>query len=143
MNSRNYYFYIFYILIVFIQVFFIDKFEFKAGVVFLPLLYLIFKEDSKNFLVCSILLLVFYDFFKNSDVGYSLLVFLIANYLIEATSKIWGKGLLSYSKFVALFLIFHFFSSNVLSLNFVWNFLIVVLIIFLREVKKSGYFRFN
>lgn len=131
------------IIIVFIQVFFIDNFNFKFGLIFIPLIIFLFKNDTQKVLIYAILLFIFYDFFKNNFVGISLITFLFFNSLLNQMSKIWGKGVLQIFRVIGIYVIFYIFSYGILSSSFLFNLVIFGLIILLREVYKGGYLRFN
>ena len=92
--------YLIYIIIVFIQVFFIDNFELKIGVIFIPLLINLFQNDSKQFLNNSFILLVASEFFRNNFVSIPLIVFLTFNLVLDQFSRIWSKEILLIIKFI-------------------------------------------
>lgn len=135
--------YLFLVTFVFVQVFFVDSFEFKFGLLFLPLFYYFFKSDLNSMVNYGFLIFIFYDFFKNNFVGISLGIYLILNLAINQLSKIWGKEIIIYMKFIITILVFYIMNFGILSSVFLNNLIIFVLIIFLWEVRRSGYFRFN
>lgn len=131
------------ILLVFIQVFFIDNFNFKFGLIFIPFLIYLFKNDNQSVFLYSIIIFIFYDFFKNNFVGIPLVIFLVFNSLLNQMSKIWDKVILQIIRLIGIYLIFNIFSYGVLNISFLINFIIFGLIILLRGAYKSGYFRLN
>jgi hypothetical protein len=141
--NRRFLNYTFYIIIVFVQVFFVDNFEFKIGLIFIPLLNFLFKKDTQSLFFYSILLFISYDFFKNNFVGFSLIVFLFTNFVVDQMSKLWGNELVLNVKFISIFVIFYIFSYGLLSEASLINFIIITSIFIIRKVVNSGYFRFN
>jgi hypothetical protein len=135
--------YIIQIIIVFIQVFFIDNFDYRFGLIFIPYVIYYFKNDYIGIFNYSFLVFIFYDFFKNNFVGISLLVFLIINSAINQMSKIWDKNLLILIRILAVFLVFYFFNFGYLNISFIINLFLFGIIILFNWTYKSGYFRFN
>ena len=141
--NRRFLNYFFYIIVVFIQVFFVDNFDIKYGLIFIPLLNFLFKKDTYNLYIYSFLLFISYDFFKNNFVGTSLVVFLIVNFAVDQMSKLWGSDLVLNIKFISIFIIFYLFTYGLLSWSALVNFILIILIFGIRKVLTSGYFRFN
>ena len=140
---RVFFNYSLYIVLVFIQVFFIDSFEFKIGLIFIPILINIFQNDSKQFLNNSFILLVASEFFRNSFVGIPLVFFLIINFIIDQFSRIWSKEVLFLLKFFVVFCLYNIYSFGIFEFSVLVNFLLIILIFMLRRVLKGGYIRFN
>jgi len=140
---RNILKYFIYIIIVFIQVFFIDNFEFKIGVIFIPLLVNLFQNDSRQFLNNSFILLLTSEFFRNNFVSIPLLVFLIFNFILDQFSKIWSKEVLFIIKFILVFVLYNFYTFGILEFSVFVNICLIILIFVLRRVLKGGYIRFN
>lgn len=135
--------YFIYIIIVFIQVFFIDNFDFKIGVIFIPLLVNLFQNDSRQFLNNSFILLLTSEFFRNNFVSIPLLVFLIFNFILDQFSKIWSKEVLFIIKFILVFVLYNFYTFGILEFSVFVNICLIILIFVLRRVLKGGYIRFN
>ena len=129
--------------LVFIQVFFIDKFDFKPGLIFLPLLILLFKNDSKFFLIYSLTLLFLSDFFRNNFVGLSMLIFLIFNTIINQFSKIWSKEINFQIKFFVIFFIYSYFTYGLFTQHTFINLILIFMIFGLRKVLVNVFIRFN
>ncbi len=140
---RNILNYFIYIIIVFIQVFFIDNFEFKIGVIFIPLLVNLFQNDSRQFLNNSFILLLTSEFFRNNFVSIPLLFFLIFNFILDQFSKIWSKEVLFIIKFILVFVLYNFYTFGILEFSVFVNICLIILIFVLRRVLKGGYIRFN
>lgn len=141
--SKRILFYFLYIVFVFIQVFFIDNFELKIGLIFLPLLLLTFKNNITELEITTFLLFSFYDLFKNNFVSWGLVIFLGINLVLNQLSRIWGKEILTLIKFFLVYLIFNYLNYGMINLNFLVNTLCILIIFGIRKVIKDGYIRFN
>ncbi len=134
---------ILYTILVFIQVFFVDNFEIKIGLIFIPLLYLLLKNETLSFINYSFVLFVSNDFFKNSFVSYSLFIFLAINFVLTQFSKIWSKESLLYLNFLAVFLIYYLFGPGITDFSFALNITLLGLVFLVVRVVKSGFIRLN
>lgn len=132
-----------YIIIVFIQVFFIDNFELKIGVIFIPLLINLFQNDSKQFLNNSFILLVASEFFRNNFVSIPLIVFLTFNLVLDQFSRIWSKEILLIIKFILVFFLYNLYSYGIFGFSVFVNLSLIILIFIFRRALKGGYIRFN
>ncbi len=135
--------YLIYIIIVFIQVFFIDNFELKIGVIFIPLLINLFQNDSKQFLNNSFILLVASEFFRNNFVSIPLIVFLTFNLVLDQFSRIWSKEILLIIKFILVFFLYNLYSYGIFGFSVFVNLSLIILIFIFRRALKGGYIRFN
>lgn len=135
--------YLIYIIIVFIQVFFIDNFDFKIGVIFIPLLINLFQNDSKQFLNNSFILLVASEFFRNNFVSIPLIVFLTFNLVLDQFSRIWSKEILLIIKFILVFFLYNLYSYGIFGFSVFVNLSLIILIFIFRRALKGGYIRFN
>jgi len=88
-------------------------------------------------------LFITYDFFVNTFVSYSLLAFLVSNFLIDQMAKLWGKDLLIIIKLYLVIFTFYIFNWGLLSASFLVNLAIITGFILIRRVVQGGYFRFN
>jgi hypothetical protein len=141
--SKNIFSLIIYVIFVFIQVFFIDSFETKFGLIFIPLLVSLFQNDSKQFLYKSFILLFAIEFFRNNFVSIPLFIFLVLNFGVDQFSKIWSKEILLVLKFVVVYLLYNFFSFGILNYSFLVNTFLILGIFIIRRVLRGGYIRFN
>jgi len=141
--SKNIFSLIIYVIFVFIQVFFIDSFETKFGLIFIPLLVSLFQNDSKQFLYKSFILLFAIEFFRNNFVSIPLFIFLVLNFGVDQFSKIWSNEILLVLKFVVVYLLYNFFSFGILNYSFLVNTFLLLGIFIIRRVLRGGYIRFN
>lgn len=141
--NRSYLNYLMYGAFVFIQVFFIDNFDFKIGLILFPLLINVYRGDLKQLVNNSCILFIFSDFFRNNFVSVALLIFLICNFIINQFSKFWSKEVMLFVNFFVVFLIYNVFSFGILNSSFFGNLFMICIFIVIRRVLKSGYFRFN
>jgi hypothetical protein len=141
--NRSYLNYILYSILVFIQVFFIDNFDFKIGLILFPLLINYFQNDLKQLVNNSFLLLILSDFFRNNFLGVSLIIFLFITYLTNQFSKIWSKDVILFINFVTVITLYNLFSFGLLTISYFGNLILIIIIMVLRRAIKSGYIRFN
>jgi hypothetical protein len=141
--SKNIFSLINYVIFVFIQVFFIDSFEVKLGLIFIPLLASLFQNDSKQFLYKSFILLFAIEFFRNNFVSIPLFIFLVLNFGIDQFSKIWSKEILLILKFVVVYFLYNFYSFGILNYSFLVNTVLIIGLFIIRRVLRGGYIRFN
>jgi hypothetical protein len=141
--SKNIFSLINYVIFVFIQVFFIDSFEVKLGLIFIPLLASLFQNDSKQFLYKSFILLFAIEFFRNNFVSIPLFIFLVLNFGVDQFSKIWSKEILLILKFVVVYFLYNFYSFGILNYSFLVNTVLIIGLFIIRRVLRGGYIRFN
>ena len=141
--SKNIFSLINYVIFVFIQVFFIDSFEVKLGLIFIPLLASLFQNDSKQFLYKSFILLFAIEFFRNNFVSIPLFIFLVLNFGVDQFSRIWSKEILLILKFVVVYFLYNFYSFGILNYSFLVNTVLIIGLFIIRRVLRGGYIRFN
>lgn len=132
------------LIIVFIQVYFFDMFDFKIPAVLVIFFLFYIRDDTESLDFTSYLIFGFYEFFNNSNlVGIYILVYILIGEFLKFLSKNYGFNLVFQTKILSSVILFHLMSNSFLSSSFWISCVMMLLVIVWVYLKKNEYTRFN
>lgn len=132
------------IFFVFVQLFLFDNFNFKFGLIFIPIFYLHFRrEDTFRFFYSSAALISVDLFVGNSFFGLACLSYFLVVDLLSYLKNNLNVEMAGFLEVIYFIFIYYYIQADIFSLSFLITLMIFLGLYLIRFIRRNGYLRFN